>query len=101
MAAMCGSEVTPKPSGLSASALSLHKQAQRVALGAQPALSSDVVPSPCISVCHMSADTGWCEGCWRSLDEIGGWGQTSNESKRVVWSRIAQRINDHTSGGRA
>ena len=92
MTAMCGSELTPKPSGLSASALSLLKQAQRVALGEQQASPSATVPSPCISVCHMSTDTGWCEGCWRSLDEIGGWGQTSNESKRVVWSRIAQRI---------
>ncbi len=93
---MCGSEVTPKPSGLSASALSLLKQAQRVALGAQHALSSDVVPSPCISVCHMSADTGWCEGCWRSLDEIGSWGQSTPDAKRLVWSRIAQRITAHT-----
>ena len=97
MSIMCGSEVTPKPSGLSASALSLLKQAQRVTLGAQQASPSATVPSPCISVCHMSADTGWCEGCWRSLDEIGGWGQTSNESKRLVWSRIAQRITAHTS----
>jgi predicted Fe-S protein YdhL (DUF1289 family) len=96
MYAMCGSELTPKPSGLSASALSLLKQAQRVALGEPQASSSATVPSPCISVCHMSADTGWCEGCWRSLDEIGGWGQTSNESKRLVWSRIAQRITAHT-----
>ena len=90
---MCGSEVTPKPSGLSESALSLLKFAQGVVLGAQQASPTTAVPSPCISVCHMSADTGWCEGCWRSLDEIGGWGQTSNESKRLVWSRIAQRIN--------
>ena len=95
MPAMCGSELTPKPTGLSASALSLLKQAQRVALGEPQASPSATVPSPCISVCHMSADTGWCEGCWRSLDEIGGWGQTSNESKRVVWSRIAQRITAH------
>jgi len=92
---MCGSELIPKPSGLSASALSLLKQAQRVAMGAQQTSLSATVPSPCISVCHMSADTGWCEGCWRSLDEIGGWGQTSNESKRLVWSRIAQRITAH------
>ena len=92
---MCGSELTPKPTGLSASALLLLKQAQRVAMGAQQTSPGATVPSPCISVCHMSADTGWCEGCWRSLDEIGGWGQTSNESKRVVWSRIAQRITAH------
>ena len=32
------------------------------------------VPSPCISVCRMDAVTGWCEGCFRTLDEIAGWG---------------------------
>ena len=96
---MCGSEVTPKPSGLSASALSLLDLAQRVALGVQQASPNAVVPSPCISVCHMSSATGWCDGCWRSLDEIGQWGQTNNESKRVVWSRIAQRITAQADGG--
>ncbi len=90
---MCGSEVTPKPSGLPAAAVSLLKHAQRVAVGAAHAAPSADVPSPCMSVCHMSADTGWCEGCWRSLDEIGAWGQSSPGIKRVVWSRIAQRIN--------
>ena len=96
---MCGSDVTPKPSGLSASALSLLEFAQRLASGAAQALPTQVVPSPCISVCHMSSDTGWCEGCWRSLDEIGLWGQTDNEGKRAVWSRIAQRITAQAGEG--
>ncbi|PNS07692.1 putative Fe-S protein [Lysobacter silvestris] len=28
--------------------------------------------SPCVGVCEMG-DDGLCEGCLRTLDEIGGW----------------------------
>jgi predicted Fe-S protein YdhL (DUF1289 family) len=92
---MCGSEVKPKTSGLTEAALSLLKQAQRVQAGVGLTANTPV-PSPCSSVCHMSPDTGWCAGCWRSLDEIGHWGQSSNESKQQVWARIAQRLTAHT-----
>ncbi|MDP2820263.1 MAG: YbaK/EbsC family protein [Polaromonas sp.] len=50
------------------------------------------LPSPCISVCRMSARTGWCEGCFRTRDEIAGWSQTSDGGKRAVWNLIEQRI---------
>jgi len=29
--------------------------------------------SPCISICVMNPSSGWCEGCYRTLDEIAGW----------------------------
>jgi uncharacterized protein len=50
------------------------------------------VPSPCVSVCVMHPQTGVCEGCWRDLDEIGAWSRMSDEAKRQVWQRIAQRL---------
>jgi prolyl-tRNA editing enzyme YbaK/EbsC (Cys-tRNA(Pro) deacylase)/predicted Fe-S protein YdhL (DUF1289 family) len=50
------------------------------------------LPSPCISVCRMSALTGWCEGCFRTRDEIAGWSQASDGGKRAVWTLIEQRI---------
>lgn len=49
------------------------------------------VPSPCISICRMVADTGLCEGCHRSIEEIAGWGSMGSEARLAVWSRIAQR----------
>ena len=49
------------------------------------------VPSPCIQVCRISAVTGWCEGCQRRLEEIGGWGGMSEDDKRAVWRRIHAR----------
>ena len=55
------------------------------------------VPSPCISVCRMSEVTGLCEGCWRTLDEIGQWGSADDPAKRMIWARIEQRLAKRTS----
>lgn len=50
------------------------------------------VPSPCVSVCLMHPDGGHCEGCLRTLPEIGSWGRMSDEAKRLVWRSIQQRL---------
>jgi len=50
------------------------------------------VPSPCVSVCLMHPDGGYCEGCLRTLPEIGSWGRMSDEAKRLVWRNIQQRL---------
>jgi len=54
---------------------------------------ADFVPSPCISVCRMDAATGLCEGCFRTLDEIAGWGSASEDDKRAIWNRLLQRVD--------
>jgi predicted Fe-S protein YdhL (DUF1289 family) len=40
----------------------------------------------------MSDDATACVGCWRTLDEIGGWAHRSPEEKRAVWQSIGQRL---------
>ena len=49
------------------------------------------VASPCVSVCLMDEATGWCQGCWRTLDEIRLWGQADAVYKRAVWAQIEAR----------
>lgn len=49
------------------------------------------VPSPCTSVCRMSETTGFCEGCWRTLDEIARWSAMSEAAKRAVWADLERR----------
>ncbi|MBI4990081.1 MAG: DUF1289 domain-containing protein [Rhodocyclales bacterium] len=49
------------------------------------------VKSPCIDVCRMDANSGLCEGCLRTLDEIAGWAAATDEAKRLVLAAIAQR----------
>ena len=49
------------------------------------------VASPCVSVCRMDAATGWCEGCLRTLDEIGVWSLLDDAEKRAVWLLLSER----------
>lgn len=58
------------------------------ATGAGP---SSPVASPCVNVCRMDARTGWCEGCYRTLDEIACWSGYTDEDKRAVIARLAAR----------
>jgi predicted Fe-S protein YdhL (DUF1289 family) len=44
----------------------------------------------------MSGDTGLCEGCFRTLDEIVAWsriGDQGEDGKRSIWSKIQQRAS--------
>ncbi len=50
------------------------------------------VPSPCISVCRMDPVSELCEGCFRTLDEIGAWGGMEDQGKRAIWKLIAERV---------
>jgi predicted Fe-S protein YdhL (DUF1289 family) len=52
---------------------------------------ADDVPSPCINVCRMSAQTGWCEGCFRTIDEIACWSGATREEKLAVLAKLVER----------
>lgn len=49
------------------------------------------VPSPCVSVCCMAPDTGLCQGCLRTIEEITAWSRLHAVGKRAVWQAIATR----------
>ena len=50
------------------------------------------VPSPCQSVCIMHPDTGWCEGCLRTIGEIADWSRMDNAAKQQVWAQLPERL---------
>jgi predicted Fe-S protein YdhL (DUF1289 family) len=39
----------------------------------------------------MDERTGWCRGCFRTLDEIAAWAQLDDDAKRAVWRQLAAR----------
>lgn len=47
--------------------------------------------SPCTSVCVLDPARGWCIGCFRTLDEIAGWGGFSDDDKRRVLAALQAR----------
>ena len=50
------------------------------------------VISPCISVCRMDANSGLCEGCFRTLEEIAGWSGLDDAGRLSIWGHIEQRV---------
>lgn len=49
------------------------------------------IPSPCINICHMSADTGWCEGCQRTIAEITRWSTTTDGDRQAILAAVSER----------
>jgi len=53
---------------------------------------NEMLPSPCVSVCTMSPDQGWCLGCYRTLEEIATWASLKPQQQREVWRRVEERL---------
>jgi uncharacterized protein len=49
------------------------------------------IPSPCIGVCRLHPIHSWCEGCYRTVDEITVWRNASDADKRQIMAQVAQR----------
>jgi hypothetical protein len=41
----------------------------------------------------MDGASGYCEGCWRTLDEIACWASMSDDKKRAVWAELRARAH--------
>ena len=52
--------------------------------------SESPLPSPCISICALDGDN-ICTGCFRSGDEIRGWGSYTNTQRREVLALSHER----------
>jgi predicted Fe-S protein YdhL (DUF1289 family) len=52
---------------------------------------AEQIPSPCNNVCQLDPNTGYCRGCLRTIEEIAGWVDYSNEEKLAVLDRLEQR----------
>ena len=72
--------------------LNLDRAITLVTLRARALHTEADVPSPCISICRMSAATGLCEGCFRTGSEIAAWSRADDAGKRRTWQLIEQRM---------
>ena len=60
--------------------------------------AGEFLPSPCVSVCTMDPQTGWCRGCFRTLDEIAQWASKSPDGQRAIWPELALRMTPAPGG---
>jgi len=49
------------------------------------------VSSPCINVCQMDPESGLCQGCRRTLQEIAEWMEMTPQEKLATLERVAAR----------
>ncbi len=70
------------------------------------AMSQNAIETPCIKICVVDPETGFCIGCGRTRGEIGGWLGMSVEQRRTVMEGLPDRVSSLTRkksrrGGRA
>lgn len=53
------------------------------------------VLSPCVGVCQLDPETGYCIGCQRTGDEIMAWPSASDGERR----RILEQVDDRREAG--
>lgn len=58
-------------------------------------MSAENIETPCIGVCTMDDNTGFCLGCYRSLEEIQNWWDMSDEQCAQVMAQLDQRMQDN------
>ena len=50
------------------------------------------IPSPCILVCAIEPESGYCYGCGRTRDEIAGWMTMDNRQKAELTDVLPDRV---------
>ena len=50
------------------------------------------VSSPCIRVCTLDPETGLCEGCGRTREEITRWYRISEEERQRIMAELPERM---------
>ena len=70
------------------------------------ALTLPSIETPCIKICVVDPETGFCIGCGRTRGEIGGWLEMAADERRKVMAGLPDRVATLTQrksrrGGRA
>jgi predicted Fe-S protein YdhL (DUF1289 family) len=63
------------------------------------------IESPCVNVCVVDPETGFCVGCGRTRDEIACWLDISPQARRQIMAGLPERVdaltrNRRRKGGR-
>jgi len=51
----------------------------------------DEVDSPCVGLCAIQRESGFCIGCHRTGGEISSWSAMSNEDRRTLRAALPAR----------
>ncbi|KWK68648.1 Fe-S protein [Burkholderia ubonensis] len=59
------------------------------------------VKSPCIDVCSFDRSTGFCVGCFRTLEEVHAWKKMTDHRRHQIVNDRARRQAKLKRGGPA
>lgn len=54
-------------------------------------MSQHPILSPCIKVCAVDGQTGFCLGCARTLKEVATWHRISEQERKEIISTLVER----------
>lgn len=55
-------------------------------------MRASAIESPCVKICVIDPSTRICEGCGRTLAEIGAWLSMSPEARRATMAALPDRL---------
>lgn len=55
-------------------------------------MRGEAIETPCVRICQIAATQGICEGCGRTLAEIGGWLSLTPDARRRVMAELPARL---------
>jgi hypothetical protein len=61
---------------------------------------AQTIRSPCVKVCVVDGETGFCLGCGRQLGEIAKWTRLSEAERDTVISALPPRMDRLRSLGK-
>ena len=50
-----------------------------------------MIVSPCISICKLNKSTGFCDGCFRTINEISQWPSMTDLERMSLLETLRQR----------
>ena len=52
-----------------------------------------MVKSPCINICAINYNVGFCMGCKRTIEEIANWSNLSNVERKKILIKLITDMN--------
>lgn len=54
--------------------------------------------SPCVGICSIDPDSGYCWGCARTVEEIVRWMGFSDAEREAIWAELPTRFGEPPAG---
>lgn len=58
----------------------------------RPTAAEAAIETPCVRICVVDPETGFCIGCGRTRMEIGGWLSYSPLERRSIMALLPERV---------